>query len=80
MAARGYARNAKKTEAGEEKITLLIPRKEKIKGTLLREREREGGGERGRERKSEAKGGGIVERKKGGNGAARTTVNFKFTK
>lgn len=40
MAARGYARNAKKTEAGEEKITLLIPRKEKIKGTLLRERER----------------------------------------
>lgn len=50
MAARGYARNAKKTEAGEEKITLLIPRKEKIKGTLLREREREGGGEREREK------------------------------
>lgn len=48
MAARGYARNAKKTEAGEEKITLLIPRKEKIKGTLLRKREREGGGERER--------------------------------
>ena len=53
MAARGYARNAKKTEAGEEKITLLIPRKEKIKGTLLREREREGGGEREREREKE---------------------------